>query len=365
MAAQIIDSIKLQDVRSHRQSFFQFHKNINAIVGPNGSGKTTLIEALYVLLCGKSFRGGLPEMLRWGRKQAVLEVTLSTGETHGVRRLLVEQASKGVYQKRWNIGEQKNARMPLAKRLPVVLFEPDIGRMITGSPEKRRTYLDSLTSQLDITVAESLHRFERILKQRNSLLKTMSPHAQSKTEIDQLFIWNTQLSALSEIIVASRIALLKELQRGITKEYNKLGGTDNILLTYESRVSTDPKTYANKLLHFLETSLMRDIVLGHTGFGPHRDDFEIRLSDQPARERASRGEIRTIVLALKLLEAELLSRQYAPHNIKPILLFDDVLSELDLHHQEQILAGFKNYQVFLTTTDAHTLTPGTYTVALD
>jgi len=362
MSVQLLQSLRLTNVRSHKTADFQFEKHVNAIVGPNGSGKTTILEALYTLMSGKSFRGSIPEEVRWGRHEALLDLTL-TGNSF--RRLVIETPDEGFAQKKWNIDDEKSGRLPLDKRLPVVLFEPDIGRMVSGSPERRRVYLDGLSSQLDVSTAQALSRYERILKQRNSLLKKLSLHSQSKSERDQLFVWNTQLAGLSEVIVSARIATLERLQKDVTKQYKKLGGTDKILLSYGTRVTNEVNQYASKLHQFLETSLPRDIALGHTSFGPHRDDVEIRLADQPARERASRGEIRTLVLALKLLEAEILKNAYSNKNVRPTLLFDDVLSELDLHHQEQILAGFKNYQVFLTTTDAHTLTPGTYTIALD
>lgn len=362
MTVQLLKSLHLQNVRSHKDAAFEFNKNVNAIVGPNGSGKTTVLEAIYTLLSGKSFRGSLPEEVRWGEQQAILELGI-TGDSF--RRLVIDTSDKTSASKKWNVDDVKTGRLALSNRLPVVLFEPDIGRMISGSPERRRAYIDGLASQLNIETAQALSRYERIIKQRNSLLKNLSIHSQTKSETDQLFVWNTQLANLSETIISARIKTLETLQKKVTKQYKKLGGTDSILLSYSTKVTVEPSQYANKLHQFLETSLARDIVLGHTSFGPHRDDIEVRLADQPARERASRGEIRTLVLALKLLEAEILQEAYSGHSLRPTLLFDDVLSELDLHHQEQILAGFKNYQVFLTTTDAHTLTPGTYTIALD
>lgn len=362
MSVQLLQSLRLQNVRSHKQADFQFEKHVNAIVGPNGSGKTTILEALYTLLAGTSFRGSLPEEVQWGQNQAVMELSLN-GESF--RRLVINTPEDSFAQKHWNVDDEKSGRLPLQKRMPVVLFEPDIGRMISGSPERRRSYIDGLSSQLDLSTAQALSRYERILKQRNALLKKLSLHSQTRSEKDQLFVWNTQLAKLSEVIVSARIQTLETLQKRVTKQYNKLGGSDTILLSYGTKVTSDPTTYANKLHQFLDTSLPRDIALGHTSFGPHRDDIEIRLADQSAKERASRGEIRTLVLALKLLEAEILQDAFSARNMRPTLLFDDVLSELDLYHQEQILAGFKNYQVFLTTTDAHTLTPGTYTIALD
>jgi DNA replication and repair protein RecF len=365
MSGQLMRTLRLSNVRSYDTGSFEFHKNVNAIVGPNGSGKTTILEAIYVLARGKSFRGSMSEIVKWGEQQTIVDLGLRLNGEEVNRRLTSMSFEGSATQKKWDVSGKKSARLSAVDRLPIVLFEPDIGRMITGSPERRRQYIDNLAGQIDFEVASSQTRFERILKQRNALLKKMAPHSQTKLELDQLFIWNTQLADLSKTIVGARLSVIKQLQAQIIKQYKKLGGSDAILLAYQTNVTTNHESYASKLLQFLESSLTRDIVLGHTSFGPHRDDLEIRLADQPARERASRGEIRTIVLAMKLLEAEILRKEYSEKNIRPTLLFDDVLSELDLNHQEQILAGFKDYQVFITTTDAHTLTPGTYTIALD
>jgi DNA replication and repair protein RecF len=365
MAKQIIDSLILKNIRSHTTAKFEFNSKVNAIVGLNGSGKTTLLESIYLMLLGKSFKGTAAEVIKWGETSALIEIKLKETENESFRRLSIELNDSNLMQKKWNVNNRKTSRLAMSDRLPAVLFEPEIGRMITGSPQKRRDYLDVLSSQIDIELARAQSRYERVLKQRNSLLKKLRNQTLTKPHLDQIFIYNTQLATLSEQIVKARHSLLAKLQNQITNQYKKLGGNDEVMLSYLTKVSDDPNNYSSKLLHFLEASLTRDIVLGYTSFGPHRDDMEVRLADQPAQERASRGEIRTIVLALKLLEAEILKEAYITYDILPILLFDDVLSELDLNHQEQILAGFKNYQVFLTTTDAHTLTPGTYTVALD
>lgn len=357
-----IKSLRLTNVRSHSSASFLFASDINAIVGPNGSGKTTVLEALYVLLRGSSFKGTTSEILQYGAEQFRIELELKTNTTTHTRSLGL-QRTDGSVLKKWAVDNKNNARLPISARLPVVLFEPDLARLVSGSPERRRQYIDHLAGQLDLEVALAQNRFERTIKQRNQLLKQLrdTPHAAPP---DDLFIWNTQLAQLSEQIVASRISVVEHLQKEIGTYYKDLGGTDAVFLTYISNVSTDPKAYASKLLQFLETSFMRDVVLGHTSFGPHRDDLEIRLSDQPAVERASRGEVRTVVIALKLLETKLLSDHFQNQDIKPTLLLDDVLSELDLVHQERVLAGFKDHQVFLTTTDAHALTPGVHTIAL-
>lgn len=358
-----IKSLRLHNVRSHTNADFQFVSTMNAIVGPNGSGKTTIIEALYTLLQGSSFKGSISDIAQYGTYQFKTEIEIQTDNTTHLRSLKYQQVEQ-TSQKKWAVDSKNYARLPINARFPVVLFEPDLARLVTGSPERRRQYLDQISAQLNFEVAIAQNRFERTLKQRNQLLKKLreSPYNISKEE---LFAWNTQLAHLSEIIIEARCTVIERLQNEVNAYYKQLGGTDDIFLTYVSTVGSDSKTYGSKLLQFLEASVQRDIALGHTTFGPHRDDLEIRLADQPAVQRASRGEVRTVIIALKLLETELLSKHYENTEIKPTLLLDDVLSELDLVHQERVLAGFKNHQVFITTTDAHALTPGVHTVALD
>lgn len=357
-----IKKLQLQNVRSHTSADFVFVETMNAIVGPNGSGKTTILESLYTLLRGSSFKGTLGEIAQYGTNQFRMQLTLDSSSTEHLRALGLQQVDTNS-TKKWSIDGKNYARLPIQARLPVVLFEPDLARLISGSPERRRTYLDHIASQIDIEVAVAQNRFERTLRQRNQLLKQLREKTTYKPP-DELFIWNTQLAHLSEQIIQGRCKLISVLQKEISGYYKRLGGADKVFLTYQSTVSADPENYASRLLQFFETSVQRDIALGHTSFGPHRDDLEVRLSDQLAIERASRGEIRTLVIALKLLETELLAKHFSKSDIRPTLLLDDVLSELDLVHQERVLEGFKDYQVFITTTDAHALTPGVHTIAL-
>lgn len=360
---QGIKSLQLHNVRSHKSARFQFASDMNAIVGPNGSGKTTIIVGLYTLLRGNSFKGTIGEMTRYGTNQFQVSTEVNTTHTTHKRALYFQQINLDS-QRTWMIDEKKYSRLPISIRLPVVLFEPDLARLVTGSPERRRQYLDQIAGQMNYEVTLTQNRFERTLKQRNQLLKRLGDQTHVPPP-DELFIWNTQLAQLSEKIVLARHNVISQIQSDISKHYRQLGGTDDIFLTYLSNVSLDQASYGTKLLHFLETSYRRDVGLGYTSFGPHRDDLEIRLADQPATQRASRGEIRTIVIALKLLETEILSQHYAINGIKPTLLLDDVLSELDLVHQERVLSGLSNHQVFITTTDAHALTPGVHTIALE
>ncbi len=357
-----IKTLRLHNVRSHINGEFSFSDSMNAIVGTNGSGKTTIIEALYILLSGTSFKSSLTDVLCYGASQYKIDMTVSSKRTTHSRSLSILEAESAI-QKKWSVDGSHYARLPTLQRMPVVLFEPDLARLISGGPERRRNYIDTLAAQLDTEVAHALNRFDRVLKQRNKLLKELR-ESHTNTPTDDLFVWNTQLANLSETIVSARIALTRQLQKEIQTYYEQLGGRQPVMLTYQSTICSDPSKYGSRMLQFLESSLSRDIAFGHTTFGPHRDDLEVRLADQPAVQRASRGEVRTLVIALKLLETAILSGHFKNTNMKPTLLLDDVLSELDLLHQENVLGGLKDHQVFITTTDAHALTPGIHTIGL-
>lgn len=357
-----IKHVVLKNVRSHSTSSYQFAADMNAIVGPNGSGKTSILEALYVVLRGASFRGSLKELLQRGESQYKIETALQADSTDHERSLHF-LTTDNADQKKWSVDNRHYARLPLGARLPVVLFEPDLARLVTGGPERRRGYLDTLAGQLDIEVASAQNKLERTLKQRNQLLKQLASTRQRSS--DSLFAWNTQLAHLSESIIKARHDVLGQLQNQVSGMYKQLGGEQEITLTYKSPVSLTHGDYASRLLHYLEAHTERDIALGHTSFGPHRDDVTIQVQSQPASERASRGEVRTIVIALKMLETKLLAEHYKAVGITPTLLLDDVLSELDLVHQERVLDGLSGHQVFITTTDAHALTPNVHTIFLD
>lgn len=350
-------------MRSHIKSSYTFDDHMNAIVGPNGSGKTSVIESLYVLLKGSSFKGTVSDMVKHGQNNLAIGIDINTDSTSHTRSLKVLKTEETT-QKKWSIDNKKYSRLPIGERLPVVLFEPNLASLITGSPAKRRLYIDGIAGQLDYEIAKSLTKFDRILVQRNKLIK--SNNSLDNTGVkSQLFVWNTQLAHESEKIIKARHKLISKLQSELSSYYRQLGGTDDIRIKYKSSNSNDPENYASNMMSNLDSNLSRDLVLGYTTIGPHRDDVIFEISDKPASIRASRGEVRTIVIALKLLETALLSDQASPYGIKPTLLLDDVLSELDLSHQEKVLDGLKDHQVFITTTDAHALSPGVHTIFLE
>jgi DNA replication and repair protein RecF len=245
--------------------------------------------------------------------------------------------------KTYLLDDQQKKRLPLADTIPVVLFEPDDLQQLTTSPGRRRDFVDTILGQVDAEFKRQQRDYARVLAQRNRLLKQGTLAAK-----DSIFAWNIRLSDLGGQIVTKRVQLLKQLNKGLGKSYSQLASRPHrVLLTYQSTLS--PTQYASQMLKNLELSLEKDILRGFTGLGPHRDDIEITINNTPIAQHASRGETRTTLLALKIQETHLIEKV---RDQKPLLLLDDVFSELDGARRTALTEFIKDYQSFITTTDA-------------
>lgn len=291
-----------------------FDSEVTAIIGPNGSGKTNILEAIYTLCMGKSFRDSDDDMItyeqEWCRIEGVIDSVnreLRYQPSNKGKQLLVDGATKG--------------RFTYRQQLPVVLFEPDDLLMIHGSPSARRKYLDDLLSRLSLPYRQLLHRYERVLTQRNNLLKQKQSMTQLK---DNLFVWDVSLSELGAQLIRSRQELIARMNEDLSKIYSQVAQkTQSLSLEYTHPVTQVSET---QIHHALAHHLDEDLRRGFTSIGPHRHDIDFILNTQPAKVTASRGEVRSIVLGLKTLEINLLEDQYAT---SPLFLCDDVFSELD------------------------------------
>jgi DNA replication and repair protein RecF len=335
----MIASLQLQDFRSYERASFEFDPGVSIIVGPNASGKTNLLEAIQVVCQGESYRVHDAELIRFGATLARLEAVLSEQK----RSVAIErQAGSERAQKHYVINGQKLRRLLPRQRLPMVLFEPEHLRLIHAGPEKRRDFLDNLLVQLVPAYRTNLRGYKRTLAQRNALLKQRGPVT------DQLFAWNIRLSELGSSLVRARQQLVVSLNQDITAIYQALSqSTAAVILHYQSHCDLD--NYSSSLLKQLDKHLHQDQERGFTSYGPHREDIRFELKQQAAQAAASRGEVRTIVLALKVLEARLLEQNQAT---KPLLLLDDVFSELDGARRKALTNFLTDYQTFITTTDA-------------
>jgi DNA replication and repair protein RecF len=334
----MITDIRLQQFRSYTDESFELSPGVNIIIGPNASGKTNLLEALLVIARGSSYRAKDQQLIGYDKEWARLEA--HSGPEHDrIIKLTANQQPGKLY----DIDGKLYRRLTLQHTLPVVIFEPNHLLLLTGSPDIRRAYLDDLLEQT-ITGYHTLRRnYRRALAQRNALLKQSG----NLTNTD-VFPWNVRLSELGGQMVDLRCRVVQQISDRAGELYSALAGIKTeVQVAYKS--STGLKNYASHLLTQLEHGLPTDKLRGFTGHGPHRDDLEIILSGQPLQFTASRGETRTAVLMLKIVELQLLEQA---RGSRPIFLLDDVFSELDGARRQALTRYLQDYQVFITTTDA-------------
>lgn len=343
-----VSGIKLHNFRSYELYETSFSERGTVIVGPNGTGKTNLLEAVYVALRGTSFRGSLSDCMKHDTTQATILLDMP----HQTRRIQMSNES-GRTAKSFIINDHKSKILSPKNRLPVVLFEPNELRLISSSPTRRRDFLDGLISRVDGEYDRALRAFSRTLLQRNELLKK---HAEDQSIWrDHLFAWDVKFVQLARLIASSRASFLYQHEARLRDLYSSLAGKPTDLsIEYLPGVAMD--NYEQLLLDRINRSRDYEVATGHTSCGPQREDFLISLHNQPAIKVASRGEMRTIMLAFKLLELEL---QTAKHQTEPIILMDDVFSELDATREKLLQETIERHQFIVTTTDArHTDVPG-------
>jgi DNA replication and repair protein RecF len=334
----MITDLRLQHFRSYSDASFELSPGVNIIVGPNASGKTNLLEAVLVLARGTSYRARDAELVQFKQSWARLDCHSELSEQRTVKITIEPQPNKS-----YQLADKEFKRLTLAHSLPVVLFEPDHLRLLSGGPERRRDYLDDLLEQTVAGYGTIRRQYRRALAQRNSLLKQLGSAAQR-----QVFPWDVRLSQLGGQIVRARQQLVEQISVNFGKLYHDLSHSKTkVSVVYDSRWPVD--NYESQFLKRLESTLTDDRQRGFTSAGPHREDLLVLFSDHPAQEVASRGEVRTAVLALKICELKLVE---AARDQTPLLLLDDVFSELDGRRRHALTDYLAPYQTFITTTDA-------------
>ncbi|MDO4611848.1 MAG: DNA replication and repair protein RecF [Candidatus Saccharibacteria bacterium] len=328
----IIKSINLTNFRNHEIYHLDCKPTTTLILGSNGSGKTSVLEAIYILTRGKSFRATDPEILKRDTDFYRIVIEYDSGE-----KII---ATYDGSLKTFLASDKKSRRLPKKHKYPVVFFEPKDLNLISGSPSRHREYFDRFFSQLSDEYGNTLSRYEKALKQRNELLKT-----ESISRAD-LFSWNLLLSKLGTSLYNLRLEFVSEINKNLNKIYHSIAeNNDQIKLEYISEINHPTE---NTYFNTLEQNFEKDSYLGHTSFGIHRDDFQFIFNYHPADGSASRGETRSIILALKFVEAETLFRKLGK---KPLVLLDDVFSELDEARRKCLVKNFQDHQVIITSVE--------------
>jgi DNA replication and repair protein RecF len=337
----VITSIRLQGFRSYADDSFEFEPGVNIVVGPNASGKTNLLESVLVLCRGNSFRARDAELIQFEKNWARLDGFFGK---HG--RVLKLEEKNGKVEKSFLLDEKPYKRLNFERTLPAVVFEPNHLQLIVRGPEQRRDYIDGLLEHSEPEFRALSASYRRTLTQRNALLKH-SP----KSAMKQLFVWNVRLSELGSKIAEQRAGMITAINKNISRTYSEIARKQSTLeVFYDSQFSIED--YASKMLKKLESATELDLERGFTAYGPHREDIVFYLNGQLVGETASRGEIRTLVLALKVYELNLIHESRAE---KPVFLLDDVFSELDGARRHALVDYLKNYQTIITTTDADSI----------
>lgn len=339
-----ITSLQLTSFRNYASEKITFGDKLNVLSGENASGKTNMLEAVYLLGLGKSPRTAKEkEMIKFGCDRAVVRAEVKKKyRTHTVE-IALEKSSKKILLD----GIPIKRLSELIGIINVVYFSPDEMRFIKNGPDERRKFLDVSLSQQSKTYFKSLAKYNKILLQRNTLLKTEN---NNKNLASLLAIWDTGLAEVGANLISARKNYVAKLNESAAKTHFDLsGGKESLALSYETSVTGDSyDEIFDSLQKGLASSLEKDREMMFTTVGAHRDDIKILLSGIDARKYASQGQQRSVSLSVKIAELELFERETGE---TPILLLDDVLSELDLSRKEKLLSLANRTQTILTCTE--------------
>lgn len=324
----MLKHLSLTNYRNHSKFSLELSE-ITVLVGKNGAGKTNVLESIEVLSSCRSFRGdNRTDLIKFDSDYTrivgdELEVFIQRSP-----RLMFQVKERGI----------KRKVSDFVGLLPSVVFSPESLEIIIGDPKERRRFLDIVISQKDHQYLRALQDYKKILTQRNNLLKLI---ADGRASEDQLDFWDTELVLSAKTITVGRNLATREFTEKISGFYQTISGQKNsiIELVYHAKADGD---FDAKLKAKREI----DIAVGLTTSGPHRDDLQFKLNTLEAEKYASRGELRSIVLALKMAELK-----YLENKTKPILLLDDIFSEFDADHRSHLYKLIKSYQTVITTTD--------------
>ncbi len=337
-----IKRLSLKNFRNYESEVLEFTDGINIVCGANAQGKTNSAEAIFLLCTGYSPRANKDKLLvRNGCNQAEIEgVSSSQYGQVTVKMLLNKQDKKSIYINGLHV--QKVGE--LLGNIHSVFFNPQELKLVQESPEDRRRFMNVSLSQMSKSYFYALVRYNKILSQRNNLLKDPDKDLIR----DTLPIWDAQLCKEAGKIIKSRNDFLSELSPIAEQKHAVLsGGKERLSMKTESGYYGSEEEIAYALKEDLKLGIERDLKFGFTSLGPHRDDIKFTLNDLDSRVYCSQGQQRTIALSLKLAEAEIFKNRF---NEYPILILDDVLSELDKSRQRKLVSLVSGIQTIFTCT---------------
>jgi DNA replication and repair protein RecF len=333
----VIKSLELHNFRNYKDLAIEFSEGTNILFGGNAQGKTNILEAIFISSTTKSHKSSKDkDIINFFEEEAHIRTYIQKGEdTIKVDMHLRSAKAKGIAIDNQRIKKSAD----LMGKLNVVFFSPEDLAIIKSGPAERRRFADIGLCQLDAHYLYCLNNYNRVLNQRNKLLRDIA----IKPDLtDTISVWNEQLVTYGGSIILRRRLFAEQLNKIIGKTHMKLSGDKEFLL-----VQYDADTEAEEYEEKLKNSLEADLKLKQTTVGPHRDDFSFFINNINVRKFGSQGQQRTVALSLKLSEIELI-KMIA--NDTPVLLLDDVLSELDRNRQNYLLDNIGNVQTIVTCT---------------
>ena len=333
----IIKSIELQNFRNYEYESIEFDEKTNILYGDNAQGKTNVLEAVFISGTNKSHKGSKDmELINFNSNEAHIKAVISKRDIdYRIDMHLRKSKSKGIAIN----GVPIRRASELYGLVNIIFFSPEDLNIIKSGPSARRRFIDMELCQLDKIYVDNLIKYNKTLEQRNKLLKDIYFNPSLEDTLD---IWNSNLVKYGSEIIKRRRIFIEKLNSIIENIHYKLSGNkEHLVISYEESVNED------KFLQELNDNIGRDKKTKMTGCGPHRDDISFLIGDVDIRKYGSQGQQRTTALSLKLAEIELVRQSIGE---SPVLLLDDVLSELDSNRQNYLLNSINDVQTIITCT---------------
>jgi len=337
-----LHELTLRNFRPFEELVFRPDRDaVTVLMSPNGTGKTSILEAVYALATASSFRTtSASDMIRTDCDLAEVHGTLFQVDRRFQVDLTLHRGARNTTKRMLVNGQRPTSRAAVAEALPLTVFTPEGVDVVRQGPEHRRTLITNLLTDVSPHHGETIERFARVLQQRNALLRALQGIRPSAGQREEIAVWDSEFSTSGEVLVAARQSLLAQLSPLVTYFYQELAH-DTLAVTtgYQS-------SWVGELSLALRQALADDTHRGYSTVGPHRDDILFRLDGRDARRQASQGEQRSLALAIRLAGHELVQGQRA---MAPLLLLDDVFSELDPVRSDRLLQLLPVGQTLVTT----------------
>lgn len=340
-----IESLSIANFRNYSNLTVKFDDKVNVFIGKNAQGKTNLLESIYFCCIGKSFKSCKDkEIIKWGEEKSRIKLLANKKYRDVDIEIRLDKSKKKSIEIN-NLPIRKIGE--LIGEINIVFFSPQELKLVRESPDERRKFMDIAISQNNKRYFYQLGRYEKILANRNKLLKISQSIDVVKETID---IWDRALVSSAKFIAFERKKFIQQILPYAQKAHSYIsGGREDLKLDYISGCNVNmDENFEKNMDKLLKKNLEKDFKLGYTTLGVHRDDIDIFLNGVEVKNFGSQGQQRTVALALKLAELE---NMFIINGEYPILLLDDVFSELDLERQQRLLKFVDRTQTFITCTD--------------